>query len=257
MRKTSKPKSKSTPKTQSKPAVGSALVPAANRLPSTDQVDGLAKYAKTGAPQWIGDLLNCSGKTGEWTAGSQKLPIDKGRILVAAITEMLAGAVLWKDGKLADQVWMPASQFDWRTVRSTLPDQDRALWPKDENGNPVDPWKEAVMLPMIDPNTFAEFTYSSSAVGGVRASKRLAETYVKQLAAAPETTRGCWPVVALQSSSYQHDDRKRGTIYNPVFEGLDWIRASDLLLPPDPGSREEPPSDDAVEQPIPLEETFA
>jgi hypothetical protein len=44
---------------------------------------------------------------------------------------------------------------------------------------------------MIDPNTFAEFTFSSSAVGGVRASKRLAETYVKQLAAVPETTRGC------------------------------------------------------------------
>jgi len=151
--------SKATPKTQTKPVAGSALVPAASHLPSTDQIDGLGKYAKTGAPQWIGDLLKFNGKTGEYTAGSQELPINKGHILVAAVTEMLAGGVLWKNGELADQIWMPASQFDWRAVRSTLPDQDRALWPKDEGGNSVDPWKEAVMLPMIDPNTFAEYTF--------------------------------------------------------------------------------------------------
>jgi hypothetical protein len=252
MRKASKTKIQAA-KAQTKTAGGSALVPAASRLPSTDQVDGLAKYAKTGAPQWIGDLLKFNGKTGEYTAGSQELPINKGHVFVAAVTEMLAGGVLWKNGELADQIWMPAPQFDWREVRKTLPDQDRALWPKNEDGYAVDPWREAVMLPMIDPNTFAEFTFSSSSVGGVRAAKRLANTYCKQLAAASETTRGCWPVVALQASSYLHEDRKRGKIWNPEFEGLDYIRASDLLLPKNPGEGQEPPPDDGAPNPdLPL-----
>ena len=108
------------------------------------------------------------------------------------------------------------------------------------------------MLPMIDPTTGAEYTFSSISVGGVRAAKRLAVTYIKQTRAAPETTRGCVPLVALSSSSYQHEDRKRGTIYNPLFEGVDRIRASDLLLQREPGSDEPPPDDGAPEPQIPL-----
>jgi hypothetical protein len=252
MSKTSKSRSKSTPETQSKATVGSALVPAANRLPSTEQVDGLANYAKTGAPSWFGDLLKCNGKTGEWSAGAQGLPIETGRVLVAIVPEMIAGHVLWKDGELADQSWMPASRFNPRMHRETLGDHDQGVWPRNEKGEPADPWREAVMLPMLDPNTGQEFTFSSSSVGGVRAAKRLADTYVKQIAAAPETTRGCLPVVTLQSSSYQHDDKKRGKIHNPVFEGIDWIRASDLLLPKNPGEGHEPPDDDAPAPELPL-----
>jgi hypothetical protein len=224
-------------------ARGSALILAAATLPSAEILDGLERYAKTGAPAWFGDLLKFNGKTGEYTAGSQGLPIDKGRVLVAVVNETIAGHVLWKDGELADQSWLPVAQFDPREHRATLGDQDKALWPRNEDGDPQDPWKEAVMLPMVDPNTRAEFTFSSSSFGGVRACKRLVDAYRKQIAAAPETTKGCLPVIALGVSSYKHDDKKRGTIFNPVFEGLDWIRASDLLLPPDPGEKQEPPPD--------------
>jgi hypothetical protein len=234
------------------PSNSSALIPAATRLPSSEELEGLGNYAKTGAPTWFGDLLKCNGKNGEWSAGAQNLPIEHGRMLVAIVNEMIAGHMLWKDGELADQSWMPASKFNPREHRATLGDLDENLWPKNEKGQPVDPWREAVMLPMIDPDTRAEFTFSASSVGGVRAAKRLADSYIKQMRAAPETTRGCLPLVALSSSSYQHDDRKRGTIYNPIFEGIDWVRASDLLLPRQPGSDSEPPDDGAFEHPIPL-----
>jgi hypothetical protein len=235
------------------PSNSSALIPAAARLPSNEELEGLGSYAKTGAPCWFGDLLKCNGKDGKWSAGSQNLPIEQGRLLVAIVPEMIAGHVLWKDGELADQSWMTASKFNARERRATLGDLDEDLWPKNEKGQPIDPWREAVMLPMIDPDTHAEFTFSSSSVGGVRAAKRLADAYIKQMRAAPETTRGCLPLVALSSNSYQHDDRKRGTIYNPVFEGVDWVRASDLFLPREPGSDREPPPDDGAPEPqIPL-----
>jgi hypothetical protein len=235
-----------------KDTTGSALIPAAGRELAPEAVEGLDAYAKTGAPAWFGELLKFNGKTGGYSAGKDNLPIEQGRLLAAVVPEMLAGHVLWMDGELADQSWLPAFQFDAREHRASLGNQDQDLWPKDEKGQAVDPWKEGVMLPMVDPATREEFTFSSSSVGGVRASKRLTHMYVKQMKAAPETTRGCLPVVALSSSSYQHDDKKRGTIYNPVFEGMDWIRASDLLLPPEPGSDSEPPPDDISELGFPL-----
>jgi hypothetical protein len=148
---------------------------------------------------------------------------------------------------------VPAAQFNPREHRATLGDCDPSLWPKDEKGQPVDPWKEAVMLPMVDPATHEIFTFSSCAVGGVREAKRLTNGYVRQLRAAPKTTDGCAPVVELGTRSYLHDDRKRGKIYNPTLEVVDWVRVSDLLAPPEPGADSEPPPDDGAPEPdIPL-----
>jgi hypothetical protein len=226
---------------QEKSATGSALIPAATRAVSTETVQGLDNYAKTGAPTWFGELLKFNGKNGLWTSGKDAIPVEDGRQLAAVVPEMLAGYMLWKDGELVDQAWMPAAKFDARKQRPTLGDLDQSLWPCDENGAHVDPWKEAVMLPLIDPDTREEFTFSSSSVGGVRAAKRLATAYVKQMLAAPATTQGCLPIVALGSQSYKHTDKKRGTIYNPVFEGMDWVLASSLL----PGSNNKPQPDTA------------
>jgi len=36
-------------------------------------------------------------------------------------------------------------------------------------------------------------------------------------------------VVELGVRSYKHADRKRGTIYNPVLDGVDWVPASAVL----------------------------
>jgi hypothetical protein len=77
--------------------------------------------------------------------------------------------------------------------------------------------------------TGAEYTYSTSSVGGTRAVKHLVATYAWQLRAAPETTAGHLPVVKLGARSYKHSDRKRGTIYNPVLTGVDWVPASAVL----------------------------
>jgi hypothetical protein len=231
---------------------GSALVSAAAREFSAQELDALGDYAKSGAPAWYGDLLKFNGKTGQWSAGSQGLPIEQGRQLVAIIPVMIGGCMLWKDGELADQAWKPILKFKYHELREKLGDQDQDLWPRNEEGEPEDPWKEAVMLPLVDLATREEFTFSSSSVGGVRAAKRLVDTYTKQIMATPETTKGCLQVVALGSSSYKHKDKKRGTLYNPVFEGIEWIRASDLSLPPEPGTDSEPPDDGAPEQPLPL-----
>jgi hypothetical protein len=200
-----------------------------------DAIASLDRYARS-AGDLYGDLLKFSGKTGGWTAGPQSTEIAIGTELVAIVPALLVGFVRWEDGELAGQEMVPLKpDYDPRAMRASLGDTDRALWPKGEDGQPEDPWKEAALLPMKNLTTGAEYTYSTSSIGGVRAVKRLVGAYSKQIQAAPQTTAGHLPVVALGTSSYQHADRKRGTIYNPVLEGLDWVHASrvtDKIAPP-------------------------
>jgi hypothetical protein len=81
-------------------------------------------------------------------------------------------------------------------------------------------------LPLKNLKTGAAYTYSTSSVGGTRAVKHLVATYAWQIRAAPETTANHLPVVELGVRSYKHSDRKRGTIFNPVLTGIDWVPAS-------------------------------
>jgi hypothetical protein len=139
---------------------------------------------------------------------------------------MVAGYVKWSDGELVEQALVPITEYDPRALRASLGDTDRSQWAKGDNGEPEDPWKEAAYLPMKNLKTGAEYTYSTSSVGGTRAIKKLVGTYVWQIRAAPETTTNHLPVVELGARSYKHSDRKRGTIFNPVLTGVDWVHAS-------------------------------
>jgi hypothetical protein len=228
----------------------SLIIPTSN-LPA-NSIEKFDDYAATGGPGWYGELLKCSGKTGIWSYGPQNVELKKGTRLVAIVPEMLAGFVLWRDGELVDQAFKNIEGLDLRALRATLDETDRSLWPTDDEGKPVDPWKEAAMLPMKNPETGAEYTYSTSSVGGVRACKKLVGNFVKQIKAAPETTAGCLPVVELGVQSYQHPDRKRGTIFNPVLTGIDWVRASEIAghipsLSEPPQELNDPVSDIAAE----------
>jgi hypothetical protein len=196
------------------------------------QLDAMDHYAQTAGPGLFGDLLKHSGKTGEWTAGPQGVEVPHGTELVAIVPEMLTGWVKWVDGELADQAMVPvysALGSDPRAHRATLDETDRSKWPLDDDGRPRDPWQEAVLLPMVNPKTGAKYSLSTCSVGGVRACKQLSGTYSRQMRAAPETTTGYLPLVAIGTRSYKHSDKKRGTIFNPVLEGVDWVPATDVL----------------------------
>jgi hypothetical protein len=202
-----------------------ANLPAAvSQLPT--QLTALEKYGRSGGDLY-GDLLKFSGKTGTWTAGSQGPEVPIGTQLAAIIPEMLAGFVKWVAGELAEQALVPVTEaYDPRELRASLGDTDRSQWPKGDDGQPADVWREAALLPMKNLKTGAEYTYSTSSLGGCRAVKKLVATYAWQIRAAPETTANHLPVVELGARSYKHADRKRGTIYNPLLTGIDWVPAS-------------------------------
>jgi len=190
------------------------------------RLDALERYGRS-AGSLYGELLKFSGKTGAWASGAQGLEVPIGTQLVAIVPQMLAGFVRWQDGELVEQVMQPITEtYDPKQLRSSLGDTDRTRWPTGDDGQPEDPWREGALLPLKNLKTGAEYTYSTSSVGGTRAVKHLVTTYAWQLRAAPETTAGHLPIVELGVRSYKHPDRKRGTIYNPVLAGIDWVPAS-------------------------------
>jgi hypothetical protein len=171
--------------------------------------------------------LKFSGKTGVWTSGAQGIEIPLGTQLAAIVPETLGGYVKWVDGELAEQALIPIVEgCDLKALRATLGDDDPNEWPTGDDGKPEDPWREAALLPLKNPKTGAQYTYSTSSVGGVRAVKKLVAGYAWQVRAAPETTANHLPVVELGARDYKHPDRKRGTIFNPVLAGIDWVPAS-------------------------------
>jgi hypothetical protein len=201
-------------------------VPAPLPQSAPAQLTALEKYGRSGG-DLFGDLLKFSGKTGAWTAGAQGIEVPIGTQLVAILPEMLAGYVKWSDGELVEQALVPVTEaYDPKALRVSLGDTDRDKWAQGEDGQHGDPWKEAAYLPLKNLKTGAEYTYSTSSLGGVRAVKKLVATYAWQLRAAPETTANHLPVVELGARSYKHADRKRGTIFNPMLTGIDWVPAS-------------------------------
>src|SRR5262245_35165153 len=156
-----------------------AIILAPASIPAV-KADAFAAYGRTGtgADGLFGDLLRHSGRTGTWSAGPQGVEIPAGRQLAAVVTEMLAGFVRWEGGEIAAQEMRPVSEgCDLQALRETLGDLDQSQWPRDDGGRPTDPWRESVLLPMVDPKTGARYTFSSSSVGGTRAAKKLAAAY--------------------------------------------------------------------------------
>jgi hypothetical protein len=154
---------------------------------------------------------------------------------------MAVGHVKWRDGRLADERMVPlAPGFDLREHRATLDEADPALWEM-ADGKPRDPWSESARLPMIDLRTKGRLTFSTSSVGGIRCVKQLIKGYVAQLQAAPETTTGHLPLVQLGSQPYQHPIKSRGTLYNPVLQGIDWL-PSTAALPGGPAKEARQPA---------------
>jgi len=202
-------------------------IPAPKTIPPA-QLIALERYGRSGGDLY-GDLLKFSGKTGAWTAGAQGIEIPLGTRLVAIVPGILAGYVKWLNGELVEQALVPVTDaYDPKALRASLGDTDSAKWPAGDDGRPEDVWKEAALLPLKNLKTGAQFTYSTSSLGGCRAIKKLVATYAWQIRAAPETTAGHLPIVELGARDYKHPDRKRGTIFNPTLTGIDWVHASEV-----------------------------
>jgi hypothetical protein len=180
-----------------------------------DDFDPYTALANTLAPKNIfGTLLKFN--KGDWLAGETGEEITRGTQFVAIVPEMTTGYVRWDDKKPIDQRMVKVSE-GYAPNRSDLGDLDKSLWEVDEYNKPKDPWAFTMYLPLLAKDG-SMFTFSSGSAGGKSALTTLSRAY------GPKRKSGQLPVVALGTSSYEHE--KYGKTKVPTLTIVKWIDRS-------------------------------
>jgi hypothetical protein len=176
--------------------------------------DGWDAAAAEGGERVLrGDLLKFSD--GHWLVGREALPLKQGVRLVAMGTA--AAWVRWADGKpdkyIVRQTHVPFPE------REELGDHDESAWENGPDDKPRDPWQSTRFVHLVNPETAAAYTFSTTSWGGRGAVIDLADAITRYRQARP----GAAPVVVLESAPMT---TRFGKKWKPVFKVVDWVGGS-------------------------------
>jgi hypothetical protein len=184
--------------------------------------DPLAAYANAVAPQYIiGEMLRFS--KGDWIAGKDNT-IPVGTTFTVAPTELLAGWIQWLNSKPVSHEMVRVEDGIPPKKREELGDTDASQWPVDKDGKPKDVWQFTNYLPMMDEDGKV-YTFTTSSRGGITAVAQLLRLFANHRKRHPDV----FPVIKINTDSYQHKDRDLGRIKYPVFEPAGYLPKGDFL----------------------------
>jgi hypothetical protein len=169
----------------------------------------------------IGDLLLFT-KFGEWVHGRDRAKLPMGTSLAANMNTLMVGWVCWEDGQITDERMGPVCEGYIPLKRSELGHLDQTQWEHFETGEPKDPCQPSNKLVLVDLETDAFYTYSTTSKGGLGAIGRLCKQYGKHSRMKPDEV----PILELGVSSYQHPEF--GEVREPVLEVTGWVAADKL-----------------------------
>jgi hypothetical protein len=162
---------------------------------------------------------------GEWLLGQNDDEIELGRRLAANMDELSIGWIRWADGKPAERRMGLLAQGHKAEARDALGYADQTLWEKDDQGKPKDPWNFTNELPLADPETGEQMTFSASSKGGIGCMGNLCKAYGKEYRQQP----GMVPVIELGRDSYRHPTY--GKTYVPVVNIVGWVANGSVPQP--------------------------
>ena len=186
-------------------------------LTTQDGRDPFEAYADAVAPRSIvGKLLRFT--KGDYVAGEEGEEIPYGTTFTACVDGLAVGWLHWQDGKPIEQVMDLVGNGQPVARRDTLGDSDREQWPRDDRGEPRDPWQLTNYLPLLSQSDDELYTFTTSSVGGRDEIAALCRAYAKQRRAQPAVH----PIIALEGASYQHKIRERGRVKIPILKIVGW-----------------------------------
>jgi hypothetical protein len=98
--------------------------------------------------------------------------------------------------------------------RKELGDDDKVRWAKGLSGQPVDPWKAQVLLPLKELDGDRLYIFQTMSVTGLRSvASLIAEC--KQMA---KKEPAMYPVVELAIGTFEHKNPQIGTVKKPAFK---------------------------------------
>jgi hypothetical protein len=189
---------------------GDVAEPRATAVAKTG-VDPFASYgAKVGK---TGQYLSFN-RAGEFVFGQSQEELKAGARLVANMPGLRIGWRRWFANQVTDDLTEPLVESPQIAPRNTLGDMDQALWEKDNEGKPRDPWQLTNILDLSDGEQ--TYIYSTGSKGGINAIGRLCAAYGKERRMRP----GMLPIITLGRDSYNHPIFKK--MYVPEFKIVGW-----------------------------------
>ena len=173
--------------------------------------DGWSDAAAEADARWIQGILVLFADW-QWTQGSEKTLMEKGRKFVAVGVRSVW--VRWENGKPVDyRTALPGHHL--LPSRETLGYLTEAEWEIDARGNAKDPWANTRYVYLLDPETAEMRTFSTHTVGGRRCVEDLASAIQRMRFEHP----GATPVVELDAAPMptQHGRKSR-----PVLKIVGW-----------------------------------
>lgn len=162
---------------------------------------------------------------GEWLLGQNDDEVELGRNLVANMAELSIGWIRWADGKPVERRLGLLGQGFKPETRDALGFTDQTQWETDKEGKPQDPWNFTNELPMADPETGEQMTFSASSKGGIGAVGNLCKAYGREY----KQRDGQVPIIELGRDSYKHSEY--GKTYVPVLTITGWMENSGVPQP--------------------------
>jgi hypothetical protein len=170
--------------------------------------DGFSVQEKSSGTMIVGKLLKFLD--GRYIADkTETLPADTTLVAVGVITVWTH----WVDGKPVEHRVTQPGQL--HPEREDLPEQDESKWPPGLNDEPSDPWRDTRYLHLIDPQTGADYTFTTDSFGGRRGVGELKSQIANVRFAHPSAV----PVVQLGSVPWK---TKFGTKQRPSFKVIGW-----------------------------------
>jgi hypothetical protein len=171
-----------------------SVTPVEDENPYTDYGKAAAKK-----PQLIlGDMMRFV--KGEYLVGKKDVMPDDTEA-TAAMQVFYVGWTKWINNKPVAQIMVRVGSGLKPPKRKTLGDMDSSQWPTNKRGEPENPWRWTVYLPLIT-RAGAVYTFTSNTNGGRTATGELCKHYGKRLKDHPNLL----PVVKLGHSRRIIDD---------------------------------------------------
>jgi hypothetical protein len=171
----------------------------------------------------IGDLLKFV--KGDWLVGRDDEEFAE-KELVAIVPGLIHGWIRWQDGRPAGHAMgLLVEGFD-PPDRAALGHQEESQWELDGKGEPRDPWRPSIYLPMVTVDGKRVFTFTTDSDGGRRRGVApLCREYGHHIRQHPSEI----PVVRLEQDSYLHPNRNIGRVKFPIFPADRWVGAEPYI----------------------------
>lgn len=167
------------------------------------------------ARQQTGDkaFMKFDGKTGDWSFGPEGIEIEPTELWAINPNTFMIGVIGWQDGEVVGEEMYPITAGK-RVDHTQLEEIPPAADGQGGNG-----WKDQLTVELKHVKDGTETVFKTSSGGGRKGMAILAEECGKRLDTNPDTPV---PLVHLKESHYKHKIKARGTIYEPVFEIVNW-----------------------------------